>query len=259
MSISPEMNTLLESKMKNLKRDQILRSGRSFNDFVDEFSGLLAKALESRPILEATGLQYTKMDEYNAILEKMVLVHGERIAAEGAVDEVVKQYREEMPKAKDNKKILSAILRYIIARTDDNDTQKMYDIIRKGHSQMDTLNDIISMVNVLKKYPELCSEVKPGGNLVDDTFLEDVHQKALNLVALKGQADIASHCTNDEIDRLNRIVSLAVAAEREIKLFAEIAFYDDIERYNKDYASSSLRLRNKSRRDKESNEEVIAN
>lgn len=259
MSISPEMNTMLESKMENLKRDQILRSGRSYNDFTDEFSGLLAQATEHRPILEASGFSFALMEEFNAILEKMVLVHGERVAAEGHADDAVKEYKEEMPKAKNNKKILSAVIRYLIAKTDDHEIKKMYDIVRKGHSQIDTLSDIISMTNIIRKYSEICFQVSPGGTTINEEFLEEVHQHALNLVALKGQADVVVQDMQNEVSRLNRITSLAVEAEREIKLFAEMAFYNDIEKYNQYYASSSLRARNSAKRSKKSDEEIIVN
>lgn len=66
---------------------------------------------------------------------------------------------------------------------------------------------------------------------------------ALKLLKLKGTADAARDDTMDQVDRQNRLISLCVAAEREIKLFAEMAFFDDIERYNRFYASAAIRER----------------
>lgn len=259
MSITPELNSIIETKIANMNHGEILRSGRSHNDFIEEFSGTLAQAQEDITELSNAGFDPSLMEEYNAILEKMVLIFGERVAAEGSVADVVKQFREDIPKAKDNGKTLAAVVRYLIARTNNTDIKKIYDIIRKGNSQIDTLNDNIAMVNIIRKYPELSSQIKPGGISVDEAFLESVHTQALSLVALKGQADTATDDNSSNIERLNKIISLAVAAEREIKLFADLAFYKDTERYNKNYASSALRERNKSYRDKKDSDTLELN
>lgn len=259
MSITPELNTIIEDKITSMADDDILRSGRSHNDFIEEFSGILAQAQEDIVELEAAGFDSTLMNEYNAVLEKMVLIYGERVAAEGSVADVVKQFREEIPKAKDNGKLLTAAIRYLIARTNNSDIKRIYDIIKKGNSQIDTLNDNIAMVNIIRKYPELSSQIKPGGVSIDEAFLDNVHTHALGLVALKGQADTASDDNSANVNRLNKIISIAVAAEREIKLFADLAFYDDNERYNRNYASSALRDRNKSHRMKPDSENVNFN
>lgn len=259
MGIAPELNLKLEKDMDDLHKDKFLKSGRSYNNFTDDFSGLLAQTEEDKDILITTGFDYTKMEEYKAILEKMVTIYGERVAAEGSIDDSVKEYREEMPKAKEYKKLLSAVIRFILARTESSDVKKTYDMIRKGNSQVDILNDNIAMVNVIKNYPELYPQIKPAGQNIDEPFLNDVHQHALNLVALKGKSDTVINDSTENVDRLNRIISLAVAAEREIKLFAEIAFYNDIERYNRDYASSALRALHQARKTKQDDNIIIAN
>lgn len=258
MSITAELNVKIESEMENLDRELLLKPGRSYNDFTDDFSGLLAQTEVDRELLIATGFDYSKMDEYKAILEKMVSIYGERVASEGSIDDSVKMFREEMTKAKENKKLLAAVTRFIIERTNNSDVKKTYEMIRKGNSQVDILSDIIALVNVIKMYPDIYPQIKPAGQNIDETFLDDVHNHALNLVALKGKSDTAINDSSENVDRLNRIISLAVAAEREIKLFAEIALYNDIERYNKDYASTSLRALHQARKNREDNDIPIA-
>lgn len=251
MSISTKLNSAIETNMNSLKKSNMLRSGRGIKSFLKEFSSLLGQVSKDRATLEAIGFDYSLMDEYKAILEKLVIIYEERIVSEGSVDDVVKKFRDEMVKAKENQKILSIVIRYIIARNHNSDIKHRYDIIRKGKRQIDVINNIIAMVNIIKHYPELSSEIVPRGQVIDNEFLDNIHKQTINLAILKGQADVVVHETNISVDRLNRIISLAVAAEREMKLYAELAFSDDIDRYNKNYASAALRIMNQSRKKKE--------
>ena len=70
-------------------------------------------------------------------------------------------------------------------------------------------------------------------------------QKALGLIKLRGEVVADGDDSKEQVDRQNRLMTLCINAQREIKLFAEMAFYDDTERYNQFYASDARRREKK--------------
>ena len=88
---------------------------------------------------------------------------------------------------------------------------------------------------------DIVSKVRPGNITIDKPFLKKVEKEALELLKLKGEADAASDDISKQVDRKNRLLTLMVTAERDMKLFAEMAFFNNIEHYNRHYASESLR------------------
>ena len=84
-----------------------------------------------------------------------------------------------------------------------------------------------------------------SGKTVDDAYLIQVEENALGLLKLRGEAIAAGDDARGQVDRQNRLMTLCINAQREIKLFAEMAFYDDTERYNKFYASATIRQQRK--------------
>ncbi len=118
-------------------------------------------------------------------------------------------------------------------------------MVRKGSGDMDTLQDNITMASFLRKHKDLAQEVKPGGKSVDDKYLDSVEQKALGLIKLRGEVAADGDDSKEQVDRQNRLMTLCINAQREIKLFAEMAFYDDTERYNQFYASAAGRRKPK--------------
>lgn len=83
--------------------------------------------------------------------------------------------------------------------------------------------------------------MSPGGQVIDKAYLNKVEKDALDLLKLKGAAEAASDDITKQVDRKNRLITLMVKAERDMKLYAEMSFFDNIEHYNKHYASESLR------------------
>jgi hypothetical protein len=92
MSVVEIVKTNREGEMASLNKDDYLRIGMSYNNFVGDFSKLLAQATE-------------------------------------------------------DKKLLMAVGRYISFRTGRREDKKVYNMVRDGRGDVDTLNDNITMVS----------------------------------------------------------------------------------------------------------------
>lgn len=241
MQLSEEMNRRIEEQMAALTRDALLRPGMSYNDFTREYSELLAQAEEDEVPLRAAGFDFSTMDLYAGYLEKLVLEHGERVNAEAETGEARETFAEGMPRAREDKALLMAVGRYVEARTEGPEAKRVLDRVRKRRGDVDTLNDNIALVGFARRFKTLVLEVRPGGQVIDDALLTRIENDARRLLRVRGQAVAAADDTSLQVDRQNRLITLCVEAKREIKLFAEMAFYNDADRYNRCYASDAGR------------------
>ncbi len=247
MTLSPALETLIENEMTALTKDDYLRPGMGFDKHVGEFSNLLAQEKEDETPLAQAGFDTSLMAKFYGYLEMITRTHGERVVAESEKKESRKEFNLKMPEAKKDKKVLMAVGRYIVKRTDSKEDKKVYDMVADGYGDVDTLTDIVTLAALMRKHKSLAQEVRPGGKTVDDSYLDDVEQKALDLIKLRGEAITSDDDSKEQVDRQNRLMTLTINAQREIKLFAEMAFYDDTDRYDQFYASDEMRKQNKNR------------
>ena len=245
MDLTPELKQQIKQEIEALVKDDYLRPGMSFDNFVGEYSMVLGQATEDKSTLAQTGFDATLLPKYYGYMKELVLEHGARVATELEKNQSSKDFDVKMPEANKDRKLLMAISRYIVTRTEENEAKKVYDMVRKGHGDVDALTDNITLVSFLRQHKDLAQEVKPGGKTVDDAYLIQVEENALGLLKLRGEAIAAGDDARGQVDRQNRLMTLCINAQREIKLFAEMAFYDDTERYNKFYASATIRQQRK--------------
>ena len=241
MAIPDQIDAQVEQEVASVGPGDYLRTGRSYNNFLNEFSGLLAQVEEDKPAITGAGFPWKKMPKYTAYLEKMPKVQADRIVAEGEKSKVEEEFGERMPEAEKTKKLLMAMGRFILSQTEDADDKRVYDKVRDGYGYVDALSDNVTMANFGRRHMDIVSKVKPGGQAIDKAFLDKVEKEALDLLKLKGEADAASDDISKQVDRKNRLLTIMVKAERDMKLFAEMAFFNNIEHYKRHYASESLR------------------
>ncbi len=257
MTLSPALEKLIEEEMKVLTKEDFLRPGMAFDKHVGEYSNLLAQEKEDEPLLSQAGFDTSLMPKYHGYMDMLVLVHGDRVVAESDKKESRKEFNLKMPEAKKDKKLLMAVGRYIVKRTDSKEDKKVYDMVAKGYGDVDTLTDNVTMVALLRKHKGLAQEVRPGGKTVDESYLASVEEKALGLIKLRGEAITSDDDSKEQVDRQNRLITLTIIAQREIKLYAEMAFYDDTDRYDQFYASDERRQQGKGKQDEPAKEQEV--
>jgi hypothetical protein len=238
MTLSQEMNETIEQKMAALDKDNLLRPGMSYNDFVGDYSNLIAQAQKDMPLLSGAGFDVLLMPLYTGYLDKLVLEQGERVAVEGETTENEAAFATGMPKAREDRKLLLAMGRYVVKRTKNPEAKRVYKMVSAGSGDVDTLNDNVAMVSFARKYKDHVAKVRPGGRVIDEAELARIETEALALLKLRGESSTDAKTPSSQVSRKRRIVSLCVEASREIRLLAEMAFYNDLDYYNRFYAST---------------------
>ena len=242
MTSSNEMEQIVEAEMAEIEEEDFLRPGCAFDDYEEEYTRLLGQAEVDCEILTASGFKYNElMPKYRVYQEKLAVEQGARVVSEGEGSEAADAFSKGMPKAEEDKKRLMAMGRFVVSRSKSPEAKKIYDFVRKGSGHVDTLNDNIAMVGFARRYADLASEVRPGGKAIDEPYLEQVRRDALALLELHGQAKSSRDETSRRVERKNQLITLCILAEREIKRYADAAFYDDTDRYSRDYANRARR------------------
>lgn len=241
----PTVHEVIEQEMAALTKEEYLRPGMSYNDFAEEVTNTFAQAQEDKKSLVDAGFDWSRMPKYIQYLQMLSLEHGKRVSNEGIQAEVQEQYKDKMPQADAIKKVLLVVIRYIVKRTNDSKDKRVYEIIRDGYGDMDTLQDILASISFIGAKMELAAQVRPGGIVVDQAYLDSAETLALHLVKLKGEVTAAADEGSEYVDRQNQLITLCIQALREIKLFAEIAYYDNPDHYDEFYASDRKREINK--------------
>jgi hypothetical protein len=238
MVLSAEMNEKIEQEMAALDKDNLLRPGMSYNDFVGDYTNVIAQAQKDMPLLSGAGFDASQMPLYTGYLDKLVLEQGERVAVEGETTESEAAFAASMPTAREDKRMLMAMGRFVVRRTKSPEAKRVYKMVRAGSGDVDTLNDNVAMVSFARKYKDYVAKVRPGGRVIDEPELVRIETEALALLKLRGESSTDAKTPSTQVGRKARIVSLCVTASQEIRLLAEMAFYNDLDRYNRFYASA---------------------
>ena len=246
MEISNEQRSIIEQESAALQPSDYLRLNMSYDDFVAEYSGLLGQATQDSSALSAAGFDMSSIVRCYGYLEMLTTVHTERVLADSAPGSVRSEFNQRMPVAQADRRILMAAIRFIELRRPQKELERICKAIRKGSTQVDILSDNLVLTGIIRKHMDLAAQIRPGGVSIDEMFLGKVEKDAFELLKLKGIVNATDSDTRESIDMQNRLITLCIRAQREIKLFAEFAFYNDLDYYNRYYTSATARAMNRS-------------
>ena len=83
MSVTDDLNAVIENEMAALSKEQFIRPGCAFDIYEKYYSKLLAQTEKDREPLTAAGFKYEeRMPKYIAYQEKLAVEHGQRVNAE---------------------------------------------------------------------------------------------------------------------------------------------------------------------------------
>jgi hypothetical protein len=251
MELSPQLNDTIEREMAAVHKNDILRPGMGFDDFSKEYANVLAQADEDEAPLTRAGFDFTLMPKYYGYLDKLASEHADRVNAEADRSASQQAFAAAMSKANTDNSRLMTLARYVVKRSGRPEDRRVYNEIRKGVGDVSTLNDNLALVGFIRRNADLASEVRPGGVEIDETVLTNVEEESFAFLKLRAKAAASKDDASANVERQNQLITLCIRALREIKLFAEMAFYDDVDRYNRFYASPSRRAARQARPDTE--------
>jgi hypothetical protein len=239
MAVTPELAELIEQEISELKKSDLRRLGCGMNKFLEDFSKTLAQTETDMAALVSAGFNESHMPRSRALLELLSITYGERRGL--APDTAGKRayFDRLMVLANLDRKRLSVVCSHIVKTCGDKKTKIKYRKIAKGSGIVNTLNANIALVSLIGEYPELSSQIKPGGFAIDPAYCNEVTSRSLELLKLKGVVVEHGAAPSATVYRQNRLLTLSLNAMSEIKKFAHAAFFDNQKYYNNNYATYS--------------------
>jgi hypothetical protein len=241
MALTPELQTEIENEISALDKRDYRRPGTGINAFIDDYSGILAQAVRDQASLVAAGFDWSRMGKYEGYLALLSQTHGERVGTIPEAPEKRAQFDENLTLAQKERRQMGIVASYIVEQSDDKDARHNYRQIAKGSGTMDILLDNIGLVALILDFPQLASQIRPGGVVIDAAYLGAASARAVELLRIKGIVVEHGTAHNALVDRQNRLLTLCLRARTDIRTYAAAAFFEDVEYYNRKYASQSSR------------------
>ncbi len=239
MTISIEVLLVIESEIAALTPEKYRRPAIRFDVFMDEYGKNLIQAERDKDKLIATQFDWTKMEKFRGYSELLTIAHGERIGCGAAIIKKPPEYSAKMAVVKADRRYLFRIARHIADMSNDKNVKQSYSAISKGTGELDILNDILSLVHFIRRFPEYAQEISPSGIKINEEYMDKAIGRAKEVFVLRGDVIKKGELRNKNTDRQNRILTLCLNAQSEIKKFADFAFYENPEYYRTYYASKA--------------------
>jgi len=249
MAITPEMSTLVEQKILGVDKNLYRRSGLTINKFIEAYGIILAQTVKDLQSLTGAGFNADNIPLYNAYLEMLSLIVGEKRGTLPANQTERTDFNQKYALAQQDKKRLSIVANYIVQTISEKAINRNLKKADKG-GIVGTLCSNLALISIVKKYPQLASQIRPGQFTVTPDYLNEVSNRAIELLGKKGFVIEQGVPKNVFVDRQNRLITLSMDAISDIRKFADAAFFANIEYYNENYAAPFRRTTNNSKKTK---------
>ncbi|KMQ49473.1 hypothetical protein CHISP_3618 [Chitinispirillum alkaliphilum] len=239
--VAPFLQDDIEREIAALKESELRRPSMAINQFVDEYSAVLAQAYRDRSSLVNAGFDWSKMPRYDALFENLILSLGDSMCATSQTPEKI-EFDRLIVEAQRCRVILKEVGAYIVKNIKDKRVSRYYKRAATGIRQEKCLTSILDLVALIREYPEIASQIRPQGVTVDSAYLTGATRCALDLLQLKGEAEIKKVPQAIASERKKRLVTICMKAQKDIKKFAYAAFRKDLQYYYAFYTSSARQV-----------------
>lgn len=234
--ISPELQAQIDREMEELSSKEYRSVQSSVDDFIGGYSTLLTQAQRDIGKLEAAGFPLEQMDKFRGYLDVLSDTNVERVVTLPQMSPERTDFNQRMNATLPYKVKLRMVTEHIRDVVGTDEIKKVYRLIAEGSGQVDDLQDIRRYISVIRTYPEIASEMRPGGVLMTPELLDTIDADAKSLLMDLG---ITDHPRSEAVDRQNRILTLCLNARTYLKKYAKAAFVDDPDYYDRYYADKA--------------------
>lgn len=241
MAVATAVLEQIEQQAAALRPEDYRRPGTSIVKFIGELSGLLAQTEEDLEELVAAGFERSNMTLYRGMLETLSLAHGERVVTAPETIEQRAKLNALTAEAETDRRRMAIVARHIADETGDPIVIGAVRRINKGSGALDNLVDVISLSALVRDHLDTASGIKPGGVLVDEQYVSDASARAIEVLQMRGYTVDNGVAKNAAVDRQNRLMTLCLNAQSQIKKYAYAAFFDRPDYYSANYATPSYR------------------
>ncbi|MDG5816177.1 hypothetical protein QA601_13870 [Chitinispirillales bacterium ANBcel5] len=214
--------------------------------FVGEFGKDLANMEHDRDTWEACGFDWNKYDIYKELHKELFRSNSKVVVNRENVSAAVQEWQKEQDNIKTERNRLIAACR--VAAKQVPSIRSVLKEISEGNSNMDSIQDILSLAKLCLKVIDIVSNIVIGGRRIDRIYLNEKIEWASELKQLLNRADALRNVRQEEIIYRNKIILLCRQSQANINSWLDAVYFDNPDRKS-EYASDYFRrLRNRSNR-----------
>jgi hypothetical protein len=237
MALSADLLQIIEKELETLQKEVYKRPGIAIENFIDQYGNIIARMQIDLGRLIEAGFDKENSVKYIGLHEMLILLYGERYGSVAPESEESQYVKKQMALALEDKKRLLVVARHIYDIHKDSTVKKVLGKSLNGTGAVAVLTKILELVSMVRAYPQTALQIRPGGVAVDDHYCTMVTSRALELLKLQGYIVVRGVPKNVKVDRLNRIITLCIQAQTNIKKFAKAAFLYEFAYYKNNYCS----------------------
>lgn len=206
--------------------------------FADRLARVLAQAEVDKEKLIVANLEWDKKRLYDMRFTMLNEVHAERIAAEGKGYTAQNEFSEEVKKMEMYSECMELRLEYIYNQTKDPRIKAALRKINSGHTQRDTIRDVLSLAVVAREHLDFEGGVRPNGTDINEAYLDMISRDAEALLHTAGDIKTVKSPRGILVQRQKGLITLCHEAIVDIKFYAKGAFNMDKQYYRDNYVFS---------------------
>ncbi|KMQ49344.1 hypothetical protein CHISP_3744 [Chitinispirillum alkaliphilum] len=212
--------------------------------FVGEFGKNLAHMEADKDIWDGCGFDWSQFEYFRALHKELFRAISLVIVNRENVSSAVQEWRREQGNVRIERNRLIAVAR-IVSRKEPY-MHRILKEISEGNSNMDSIQDILSLAKLMLTRIDLISGIVIGGVRIDENFLNKKREWAGELKRIVNRADAFRNVRQEEIIYRNKIILLCRQAQANINTWLDAVYFDDPGKKSK-FASDFFRQqRNKS-------------
>ena len=225
----------IEDQLAALNESQ-MRSG-SAQEIIGELTLILAQIRKDQEALVNAGFPWQREQECDTLLRMLSLTNAERMVSVPEASVERKEFKERMAAAEEDGRKMRLVISHIIDVTNDPTVKAGYKQILLGSGQVNNIQDNLASVNMIRRFPGVAPQIRPGGIAYTPDELDRIERESLELLRALGSNSGSGRPRCSAVDRQNRLITLCLDALSLIKKYARAAFINNPDYYDRYYAT----------------------
>ncbi|KMQ49603.1 hypothetical protein CHISP_3475 [Chitinispirillum alkaliphilum] len=206
--------------------------------FVGEFGKDLAHMEQDKDAWIACGFDWSQFEVYKELHKELFKANSLVVVNRENVSSAVQEWQKEQDNVRTERNRLIAAAR--IASKKDPNMRSILKEISEGNSNMDSIQDILSLAKLLLTRIDLISGIAIGGVKIDENFFNKKREWASELKLILNKADASRNARQEEIVYRNKVIMLCRQAQANINTWLDAVYFDEPDK-KANYASDYFR------------------
>ncbi|KMQ50177.1 hypothetical protein CHISP_2947 [Chitinispirillum alkaliphilum] len=220
----PETEGSIEQKVAAI-RGRVADPHMPVTIFVAEFGKDLAHIEQDRDAWIACGFDWADFDYYKELHKELFRANSSVVVNRENVSSAVREWQKEQDNVRTERNRLIAAARIAVKR--DPNLRSILREISEGNSNMDSIQDILSLSKLLLNVFDTVSGIAVGGVKIDEEHLNRKREWAGEIKQILNKADALRNVRQEEIVYRNKIIMLCRQAQATINIWLDAVYFDD--------------------------------